>query len=152
MSHIYAKPCYWMVTHRDTVFSLLEDLMKFEDIFEIKAPPDTDSKIQQLAAAIVGVMPLNEDGDIDWHEVGALIGDKSQELLHANGIETADGPESLRVVTGAAIALIKTLHKNRSQFLTRSQMRDLSIFLGFCDSVGVTQKIMTQILSMGFKE
>lgn len=126
--------------------------MTVEDIFRLKPSDDNDDTlVSQLATNLIKGLPLLEDGDVDWQKAGEILGERLQGFLDSVGVTTSDPNQATRVSVGSLVALCNALYRKRSQLLSRKQQRDLSILLGFADATGITEKLMLQLIKLGFR-
>lgn len=116
--------------------------MKIEEVFKAKAEDQsTESALVQLATLINGAVPCDEQGEVDWVELGALCGDKAKKVFDSCGVIVKDGEQANDVLVGAGVSLLKVLYENRDRLLQKKQSRDLKMALGFAEALGLPEKI-----------
>lgn len=121
--------------------------MKIEEVFKAKAAdPSTESALVQLATLINGKVPCDENGEVDWTELGAMCGDKAKEVFDSCGVIVKDGEQANDVLIGAGVSLLKVLYENRDKLLQKKQSRDLKMALGFAEALGLPEKIAGMLI------
>lgn len=116
--------------------------MKIEEVFQAKpTDPTTETALEQLAKLISGAVPCDENGEVDWTELGALCGDKAKSVFDSCGVIVRDGEQANDILVGAGVSLLKVLYENREKLLPRKQSRDLKMALGFAEALGLPEKL-----------
>lgn len=126
--------------------------MKIEEVFNAKPQdPETESALEQLAKVISGKVPYDEDGEVDWKELGALCGDKAKSVFDSYGVVVRDGEQANDVLIGAGIGLLKVLYENRDRLLPRKKSRDLKMVFGFIEALGLPEKVAGMLIKHRYK-
>lgn len=121
--------------------------MKIEEVFQAKPEdPSTETALEQLAKLISGKVPCDENGEVDWTELGALCGDKAKSVFDSCGVIVRDGEQANDVLIGTGVSLLKVLYENRDKLLPRKQSRDLKMALGFAEALGLPEKIAGMLI------
>jgi len=121
--------------------------LKIEAVFNAKPQdPETESALEQLAKIISGKVPCDENGEIDWKELGALCGDKAKSVFDSCGVIVRDGEQANDVLIGTGVGLLKVLYENRERLLPHKKSRDLKMVFGFIEALGLPEKIAGMLI------
>lgn len=127
--------------------------MTVEELFEHKPTDNADNDlIFELTQKILGALPTDEAGEIDWRETGCVLGDHAARYMNEMGIAAQDPAQANRVIIGTLLSAGKALYNNRGKFLDRRQQRDLTMLIGFLEATGCFNKVASMLMKNGFKE
>lgn len=127
--------------------------MTVEQLFSFKTTNnDDDDLILEFTKRVLGALPTNKDGEIDWRETGCILGDQAKDKLNSLGVAVSDPAQANRVLIGTALSAGKALYEKRDKYLNKRQQRDLTMLLGFLEATGCFNKLASLLLNSGFKE
>lgn len=126
--------------------------MNWNEAFKMKAPDhETDSVIEQLATKILGVLPVDTEGQILWRETGVLLSEKLMELYKEAGIEASSPDVAMNATIGLLVTVGKFVLENKDRVLGQNKSK-FNMVLGLAEGFGLPAKLVRFLLQRGFKE
>lgn len=126
--------------------------MTIEEVFQVKPEdPETETAVEQLAKYLAGKTPCNEDGTIDYDELGYMAGQKAKNIFDDIGVVVRDGDQANDVLAGAGISLLKTLFDNREALFGSKKGRQVKMAVGFAEALGLPEKLMAFMVKHHYK-
>lgn len=125
--------------------------MKFEKLFDFKpVDEDLDDQILIVVSKLLGTLPCDEKGNPDWHEAGAMLGDKVTQYVRGAGASVGNDDEARTVLYGAVLSACAALWRNRDKYLNSKKVRELNMLAGFLEASGMTSKVAGFLIKNGF--
>lgn len=126
--------------------------MTIEEVFKVRPEdPETETAVEQLAKYLAGKTPCNEDGTIDYDELGYMAGEKAKSIFDDIGVVVRDGDQANDVLAGAGISLLKTLFDNREALFGSKKGRQVKMAVGFAEALGLPEKLMAFMVKHHYK-